>query len=211
MDTFISMANSSDAYTPEETRYEATRKCLRIFKERGIKLLIITKSNLVTRDIDILRDMMVSVSISITSLDESIARKIEPKAPPPQKRIDALKELTENGIPCSVRLDPIIPSINDNELEEIVREVAPYCEHIVSSTLKPRRDSFKRLEKIFDIHSYKWYAVGNSFYLPKEMRFNFLRRVENACKKYGLTFATCREGYRFNAPSCDGSHLIRAH
>lgn len=212
VDTFISMANSSDAYTPEEKKFKVTRKCLEFFKEKNVPVLIITKSDLVARDVDILKDMKASVSITITTLDERKAKIIEPNAPSPAKRIKALEILNEENIPCSVRLDPIIPGINDDEIEEIVSAVSPYVKHVVSSTLKPRIDSMKRLrkiiEKIIDIDSFKWERIGNSFYLPKKIRFEFLKRVENACIKHGLSFATCREGYKFKAKSCDGSHLI---
>ena len=209
VDTFISMANSSDAYTPEEKDLGLTRKCLKIFKERGIKLLIITKSDLVIRDVDLLKEMRTSVSMTITTLDDKKAKLIEPMAPPPSKRLEALEILKENDIPCSVRLDPIIPTINDDEIEEIVDAVAPYVKHIISSTIKPRNDSMKRLRRIFNIDEYKWKKIGNSFYLPKEIRFKYLDRVKKACYKNGLSFASCREGYPFNAGSCDGSHLIK--
>ena len=208
VDSFISMANSSDAYTPEEKNLRVTRKCLEFFKEKGIPVLIITKSDLVARDADILEKMKASVSITITTLDAKKAKLIEPNAPPPEKRIKALEELYEKNIPCSIRLDPIIPRINDEELEEIIDTVSPYVKHVVASTIKPRNDSMKRLRKVMDVDSFKWKKIGNSFYLPKEQRFDYLKRVEKACNKYGISFATCREGYKFKAKSCDGSHLI---
>jgi len=203
------MSNSSDPYTPEEEKLKATRKCLHIFKENRVATLIITKSHLVARDIDLLSKMKVAVSISITTLDNEKAKIIEPKAPSPSKRIDALKKLKKAAIPCSIRLDPIIPSINDEEIESIVEKVAPYVSHVVASTIKPRNDSMKRLAKVMNVAKYEWHRHGNAFYLPKQIRFKLLERVENACKEYGLSFAACREGYKFKAGSCDGSHLIK--
>ena len=208
VDSYISMSNSSDPYTPEEKTLRATRKCLKLFKEYGIKVLIITKSDMVVRDLDLIKDMEATVSITITTLDDEKAKKIEMFAPPPSKRINALKILHENGILNSVRIDPIIPGINDGEIEEIVSAVSPYTNHVISSTLKPRQDSFKRLRKFMDVDRYRWIRYGNSFYLPKEIRFSLLERIEKACKKNNLTFSACREGYPFKAESCDGSHLI---
>lgn len=208
VDTYISMSNSSDPYTPEEKTLKATRKCLMLFKEYGVKVLIITKSDMVVRDLDLIKDMKASVSITITTLDDEKAKKIERVAPPPSKRINALKILHENGILNSVRIDPIIPGINDEEIEEIVSAVSPYTNHIISSTLKPRHDSFKRLKEVMDIDKYRWIKYGNSFYLPKEIRFSLLERVKKACLKNKITFSACREGYPFKAKSCDGSHLI---
>ncbi|KAA0000230.1 MAG: radical SAM protein [Thermoplasmata archaeon] len=208
VDTYISMANSGDAYTPEEKELMVTRKCLKIMKEKDVNLLVITKSDIVARDVDILQDMKASVSITITTLDEEKAKIFEPFAPLPAKRIKALEKLYEHAIPCSVRIDPIIPGINDGEVEEIVKEISPFASHVIASTLKPRNDAIRRLEKIFDIRKYNWKKVGSSFYLPREERFKMLKKVEEACRKHGLSFATCREGYKFNSESCDGSHLI---
>ena len=206
---YISMSNSSDPYTPEEKELRATRKCLKIFKENEIRLLIITKSDIVVRDIDLIADMHASVSITLTSLDDKKIASVEPRAPPPSKRLEAMEELHIHDIPCSVRLDPIIPTINDDELEDIVKETARYCSHVVTSTIKPRRDSLKRLAAIVPyFKDAKLEKIGNSFYLPSSLRFSFLSRVEKAAKQYGMSFATCREGYPFKASSCDGSHLI---
>ncbi len=211
VDTYISMSNSSDPYTPEEKELKATRKCLQIFKERDVPLLIITKSDMVARDKDIIAEMRASVSITITTLRDEMAVKMEPNAPLPSKRIEALKKLSRAGIPCSVRLDPIIPGINDGEIEKIVEEVSPYVGHVVSSTIKPRNDSMKRIASIMDVKKYEWERHGNTFYLPQKIRFELLGRVEEACREAGISFATCREGYKFRAKSCDGSHLIPSY
>lgn len=208
VDTYISMANSSDPYTPEEKELQATRKCLRIFRDNDIKVLVVTKSDLVARDADILSEMRASVSMTITTLDEEKARMMEPHAPAPSRRIAALRTLRGHGIPCSVRLDPIIPGINDGEIEEIIAAVAPHVSHIVSSTVKPRMDSMKRLENIIDVKSHRWKRYGTTFYLPETTRFSLLSQVEQACRAHHLSFAACRENYPFIAPSCDGSHLI---
>jgi DNA repair photolyase len=206
---YISMSNSSDPYTPEEKELMATRKCLRIFKENEIRLLIITKSNLVARDVDLIAGMHASVSITLTSLNDEKIAKVELHAPPPSKRLEAMEELHSNGIPCSIRLDPIIPTINDDELEEIVKEASKYCSHVVTSTIKPRRDSLKRIASVVPyFRDAELERIGNSFYLPSSLRFSLLARVEKAAKQHGMSFATCREGYPFKAKSCDGSHLI---
>ncbi|MEM1513754.1 MAG: radical SAM protein [Candidatus Thermoplasmatota archaeon] len=208
VDTYISMANSGDAYTPEEKKLGITRKCLEIFKEKNIPVLIITKSDIVVRDVDLLKNMKASVSITITTLSREKARRAEPNAPPPDRRMKAIEMLHEERIPCSVRIDPIIPDFNDDEIEEIVSIVSPFVKHIVASTIKPRRDSFERLKKIIEVEKYEWERIGNSFYLPRELRNFYLERVEKACKKENLSFGACREGYKFYGKTCDGGHLI---
>ena len=208
VDTYISMANSSDPYPPEERYNRFTRGCLQIFKENDIRLLILTKSDIVTRDIDLLKEMKVAVSFTITTLDDDKARIIEPNAPPPSRRLSALKKLNRENIPCIVRIDPIIPGFNDEEIEKIVEEIHPYADHVVASTIKPRRDSLKRLEKVINLRDYRLERKEGAFYLPENLRFSLLERVERSCREYNLSFATCREGYPFRAGSCDGSHLI---
>ncbi|MBC7080894.1 MAG: radical SAM protein [Thermoplasmatales archaeon] len=208
VDTYISMANSGDAYTPEEEKIGITRKCLEIFKEKNIPVLIITKSDIVKRDIDILREMKASVSITITTLSIEKARKVEPNAPLPERRIKAIETLAEEGILCSVRIDPILPGFNDDEIEEIVESISPFVKHVVASTLKPRRDSFERLKGIIEIEKYSWRRVGNSFYLPEKIRYFYLEKVEEACRRNNLSFGACREGYKFYGKTCDGGHLI---
>ncbi len=208
VDTYISMANSSDPYPPEERYNKVTRGCLRILKDNDVRLLILTKSDLVTRDVDILKDMKVAVSITITTIDDEKAKIMEPNAPAPSKRLEALRVLSKNDIPCIVRIDPIIPGFNDSELEDIVERISPFADHVVASTLKPRADSIKRLKRVVDLEKFKFSRLEGALYLPKELRFSLLKRVEDACKKYSISFATCREGYKFKAKSCDGSHLI---
>jgi len=210
VDTYISMANSSDPYPPEEKVNRVTRGCLNIFRSSKTKVLILTKSDIVLRDVDILRDMDAAVSFTITTLDSKKARMLEPNAPSPQKRLHALQELSKENIPCIVRIDPIIPKFNDCEIEDIVEAVSPYCDHIVASTIKPRRDSIRRLKPFFDASSYDLRYIDGAFYLPENLRFSLLERVENICKSFGLSFAACREGYPLKAKSCDGSHLIFA-
>jgi len=209
-DRYISMSNSSDPYTPEEKENKATRECLEIFRDNGIKVLIVTKSDLVARDADIISGMDASVSMTITTLRDDIAGIVEPRAPSPSKRIEALKKLNNRGIKCSVRLDPIIPGVNDREIESIVSEVSGYCDHIVSSTVKPRADLLKRLRNALPdiMGNMKFTKVGNSYYLPSDVRYRLMKRVRNACDSSGLTFAVCREGFDLNTATCDGSHLI---
>jgi len=215
----VSISNSSDPYVPEEEKFKLTRDSLKLFTLKNCKILIITKSDLVCRDIDILSKAKACVSMTITTLEEDIAKKLEPKAPPPEKRLKALEKLNENGIPTAVRLDPIIPFLNDGEVEKIVKISASLgVKHIVSSTYKARPDNWQRFSLVFPEISEKLKAlyfkegekISNSFYLPKQLRFEIMRNVRKACDKYRITFSCCREGFfeLNNSKSCDASHLI---
>ena len=212
-ETLISMSNSSDPYPEMEKDLELTRASLEMFKEKNLRVLVITKSDLVTRDVDILKNMKSAVAITITTLEEELAEKIEPNAPNPKRRLKALKEVKKAGIPAILRLDPVIPFLND-DVEEVL-EKAKFVDHVVSSTLKLRADSFSRLSKAFpelrdkfkELYFKQGEKIGGSWYLKKELRWKLLSRVAEKCEELGISYAFCREGIRFKAKSCDGSHL----
>lgn len=220
----ISIANSSDPYTPPERRLGLTRKVLEVLSKKGFKVLIITKSDLVIRDLDIIRRGRFVVSMSITTLNDQIIRLIEPKAPPPSLRLKALGEIAANRVPCSIRLDPIIPTVNDRVemIEEVIAKAAENgVSHITASTYKAKPDNFKRLisalpedhrARLKELYIQKGQRIGKSIYLPEPLRVRLLAKVRNLAAKYGLTFATCRESLPQlnNAKSCDGTHLIPA-
>ena len=109
----ISIANSSDPYPRVEAYEGLTRRCLEVLSESNCKIQIITKSNIVTRDDDLLSKIPSTVALTITTDDDSIAKLIEPSAPLPSQRLRAAQDLTKAGIPVSVRIDPIIPLVND--------------------------------------------------------------------------------------------------
>ncbi|HEC80875.1 MAG TPA: radical SAM protein, partial [Thermoplasmatales archaeon] len=179
-----------------------------------IKYQIITKSDLVVRDLDILKKSKCSVAITVTTLKEEVARKLEPNAPSPSRRIKALKKLHQNKIPTVARIDPIIPFLNDTEIETLVENLS-FVDHIVASTFKPRYDSWRRFSKVFpDIAKKlrKHYFIdgekrSNSWYLPKNMRFKLLSKVKQVAEDKGISFGSCRENF-YSTKSCDGSHLI---
>lgn len=217
----ISIANSSDPYTPLEREYRLTREALKMIVNAGFKFQIITKSPLVVRDINILKRGKCTVSMTITTPKDPLAKKLEPNAPVPSLRIEAIKLLSKEGIPCSVRIDPIIPAINDdfNSLQELIRMLGEAgVKHVTSSTYKAKKDNFKRLTAAFPEHKnflYELYwlkgeAVGRAKYLEKRLRWHILKEVKYLVEREGMTFATCREGFPQlkSSKTCDGSHLI---
>lgn len=220
----VELSTSSDPYPPLESWTFITRKTLEILASSNVKVLITTKSDLVIRDIDVLLNTPSAVMITITSLDRGLVEKLEPGAPSPKRRIHAIKILSEKGIPVGVRIDPIIPGLNDDQymLKELVRAVVNAgALHIVTSTYKARPDNFKRMVQAFpDLGGYwrRLYYVEGSLlhgyrYLSQTIRKNLLKPVVMEAMKHGVTYATCREGFLgreyFNSSSCDGSHLIR--
>src|SRR5215469_10447111 len=124
----IAIGTNTDPYQPIERRYEVMRRILTVLERAGHPVGIVTKSALVVRDIDILVRMakrnLVKVAISVTTLDAKLARIMEPRAPTPTRRLDALRELGKAGIPTKVMTAPIVPAINDAEIERLLEAAA---------------------------------------------------------------------------------------
>jgi len=124
----IAIGTNTDPYQPIEKRYEVMRRILTVLERAGHPVGIVTKSALVVRDIDILSRMakrnLVKVGISVTTLDAKLARTMEPRAPTPTRRLDALRELGKAGIPTRVMAAPVVPAINDAEIERILEAAA---------------------------------------------------------------------------------------
>jgi DNA repair photolyase len=215
----ISMSNSSDPYPLMEAKLKLTRACLELLSHEDCRVQIITKSDLVARDTDLLSKMRCVASFTITTLDRNLSRILEPGAPSPEKRLKAMKELSNAGVPTSLRLDPVIPSLNDSEIEQIVETSAAHgASHVTSSTFKLRPDSWRRVERAFPEISAElaplYFEQGerhhNSRYLPRKIRLQLMKAVREACDRTQTTFASCREGSQelSTGASCDGSHLI---
>ena len=124
----IALGATTDPYQPIERRLELTRDCLSVLADCRHPVSIITKSALVERDIDLLGAMaqqtLAAVCLSITTLDRSLARIMEPRAATPARRLATVRRLSAAGIPVFVLVSPIIPFINDHEIEAILREAA---------------------------------------------------------------------------------------
>ena len=124
----IAIGTDTDPYQPIERRHQIMRRILEVLERAGHPVGIVTKSALVLRDLDILARMakrdLVKVAISVTTLDAKLARTMEPRAATPQRRLDALRQLVAAGVPASTLVAPVIPAINDAELERILEAVA---------------------------------------------------------------------------------------
>ena len=124
----IGMSGVTDPYQPIERKLRLTRRCLEVLAEFRNPVAVITKNHLVTRDIDILapmaRDGTAQVFLSITTLDDVLARVMEPRASRPGLRLDAIRRLRDAGIPAGVMVAPIIPALTDHEVPAILEAAA---------------------------------------------------------------------------------------
>ena len=127
----IALGTATDPYQPAERRYEVTREILAEFsRHRGHELGIVTKSNLIIRDLDLLQDVarsnQLSVHITVTTLNTDLARILEPRAPRPDLRLDAVRTLRRAGLRVGVSCSPVVPGITDSpkDLESVIRAAA---------------------------------------------------------------------------------------
>jgi DNA repair photolyase len=124
----IAIGTNTDPYQPIERRYKIMRRILEVLDSAGHPVGIVTKSALVLRDLDILARMakrgLVKVALSVTTLDSQLARTMEPRAATPQRRLDTLRQLVKAGVPATVMVAPVIPALNDDEIERILEAVA---------------------------------------------------------------------------------------
>jgi DNA repair photolyase len=126
--TPINLGANTDPYQPIEKRYRVTRELLEVLAEARHPCTIITKSAMVERDLDLLaamaRDGLVAVLVSVTSLDNRLSAKLEPRASAPARRLRAIASLAAAGVPVGVLVSPVIPAVTDVDLEEILARAA---------------------------------------------------------------------------------------
>src|SRR5882757_102827 len=127
----IALGTATDPYQPAERRYEVTRVILEEFaRHQGFELGIVTKSNLIVRDVPVLQQIarhnQLSINMTITTLDVELARLLEPRAPRPDLRLDAVRQLRDAGIRVGISCSPVIPAITDSptDLEALVGAAA---------------------------------------------------------------------------------------
>jgi DNA repair photolyase len=216
----VMLSDCTDPYQPLERECRITRGCIEVLIKHDFPLLVVTKSDLVVRDIDVFKQGATVVSVSITTPREEIARLIEPEAPAPEKRLSALEKIAENGVPVIARIDPILPGVNDGlkDFEELVSALASVgVRQVTASTVKFVRRAFSTLKKE---HPQVWtrlqkeFADGSWFagykYMRVEKRREIVKRLRSVVLKHGLDFASCREGFAdLNTALCDGTGFCR--
>ena len=195
----IALGTATDPYQPAEKQFEITRRMLEVFLEfEGLDFSITTKSILILRDLDLLAGVSgrhrFSVHMTITTTDERLARLLEPKAPPPAKRLEAVKLLGEAGIRVGVNAMPILPGLNDsqkslNDLAQASRRAGAKFLYgnilfLTSSAMKQfmpfLQEEFPRLAKSYR----KLYA--HSAYLNGEYKQKMTRLLAQLRTRYGL-------------------------
>jgi DNA repair photolyase len=195
----IALGTATDPYQPAERRYEVTRGILEEFSlHRGFELGIVTKSNLVVRDLDLLAEItkqnQISIHVTITTLNTDLARILEPRAPRPDLRLDAVRALSSAGLRVGLSASPVLPGITDSpsDLEALVRAASEAgAEYVFANPLflKPCSAAvfLPFLETNFPqlVSNYRERYAGRSF-LPPEYGKRISALVTRLREKYGI-------------------------
>jgi DNA repair photolyase len=124
----IHIGGNTDPYQPIERGLRITRQVIEVLDRFNHPFSIITKNAMITRDLDLMGPMaernLVRTAVSVTTLDRRLARAMEPRAATPERRLDAIRRLSEAGVPCAVSVAPVIPGLNDHEIEAILERAA---------------------------------------------------------------------------------------
>src|SRR5688572_16587313 len=195
----IVIGTATDPYQPAERRFRVTRGILEVLADHpGLSVVIITKSPLITRDIDVLsrinRHSELAVHISLITLDRELARRIEPRAPTPEARIRALARLREAGIEAGINCMPVLPGITDNpsDLEALVKRVSEAgATYVGACTLRLRASARTRYLPFIEEHfphladRYRaTYARGHQ--AGERYREGLQRFMRQLCNRYGV-------------------------
>jgi DNA repair photolyase len=147
----INLGANTDPYQPIERRYKITRQMLEVMLEHKHPVTMVTKNALIERDLDLLVELakqdLVYAFVSVTSLDNKLASKLEPRASAPHRRLAAIKKLSDAGVPCGVLVAPIIPMITDRWLEQIVEQAAQVGARMAGYTVLRLPYELKQLVK----------------------------------------------------------------
>ena len=202
----IVIGTATDPYQPAERKFRITRRVLEVLSEHpGLKVVIISKSPLITRDIDLLariaRHSELSVHISLITLDRELARRLEPRAPTPEARIRALGRLRAAGVEAGINCMPVLPGITDEPLalEALVRRVAEAgATYVAGCALRLRSTARNRYLPFIDEHFphlseryRRTYATGHE--AGDKYREGLRRFFERTCRRYGIPSASYEE------------------
>jgi DNA repair photolyase len=195
----VLIGTATDPYQPAERRYRVTRGILEVLAEHpGMDIVIISKSPLVTRDVDVLRRIArhssLSVHLSLITLDRALARRLEPRAPTPEARLRALVRLRESGIDAGINCMPVLPGITDDPrgLEALVKRAAEAGATFVNvSSLRLRTTAQQRyfpfIEREFPHLAARYRdAYATTWHLSDRYRESLSRFFDKLCRKYGL-------------------------
>jgi DNA repair photolyase len=216
--SFVTIANSSDPYLALEKKLKLTQKTLEVLKKYCLKVNLVTKSALIVRDLALIKEMNnIVISITLTSLNKSLAKKLEPLASLPRQRLNAMEKLSKN-VTVVCRFDPLIYPLNTAEAKTVIKAAKDAgAKQIITSTYKIKPDNFRRMGEAFRQYKRLWNRlyleegerIANYIYLGRNLRKKIIEEVRDITLAEGLEFSSCREGFGgLNTCNCDGSSFF---
>ena len=220
----IGIGTATDPYQPAERRFGITRGILEVIAEHeGLRVFIITKSSLVSRDADLLRRIArrneISVHISLITIDRELARRLEPRAPTPEARLRALMRLREYGVDAGINVMPVLPGITDHpdQLEPLVKAIADAgATRVAACALRLRSTARKRylpfIEQEFPQLAPRYRATyGRSHAVGDTYRDGLSRYFRKLCSRYGVQYGYVDdEDDESREPRAESSQLLMA-
>jgi DNA repair photolyase len=195
----IGTGSMNDPYMPLEAEVQLTRRALEVIAGYGFPVHVITKSDLVVRDLDLLEQIhartLAAVTFTITTTDDELARKLEPVAPAPSLRLTALQAVRRRGLPAGITLMPVLPFIEDTieNIRSIVSLAAAagasYILPAFGMTLRDRQREYyyARLDQLFPGMRKRYEtAFGGSYYAPAQGADALRHELENLCREHGI-------------------------
>lgn len=194
----IGTGSMSDPYTYIESKYQLTRRSLEVIAQQHFPVHVITKSNLVERDIDLLQEInrtYAAVSFTITTTDDEQAKKIEPGAPLPSKRLQAMKRLADAGVYTGVTMMPLLPFVTDTaqNVQSIIQKArengAQYILPCFAVTLRDRQRQYfyQQLDRLFPGLKQQYQRAFGNNYGCSSNRVKYLKEIFiKSCEEYGL-------------------------
>jgi DNA repair photolyase len=213
----VVIGTATDPYQPAERRHRVTRGVLEVLAERrGLRVVIITKSPLVVRDLDLLVQLTarsrLTIHMSLITTDRALARRVEPRAPAPGARLRAMRRLCEAGVDVGVNVMPVLPGITDRpaELRSLVRQVAAAGVSHVNTCALRLRDSARRryfpfiAEEFPDLAEPYRRAYAEGIHMKDRYREGLRQFMERACEEAGVRYGRLEEGEADARASDDG-------
>lgn len=223
------LATLVDPFQPIETKYSMSKYVMELCLKYESPLIINTKATLLLREdyINILKKLcdksLAIVQLSLSTINDSIAKSIEPNAPPPTERLNAVEKLSSNNIPVIIRLQPFIPGITDFELKKIMEQIKyAGARQVIVESLRDEIENlvlYKNL--VYKKQAYEnlevWEHYSPSVEAPSKIvrgavkwRTHAYVKAKELCNKYGLRFSTCKEGFYdlHTAENCCGMQFL---
>lgn len=184
----VGVGTVTDPYQPLEAKFKLTRECLRLLFEQSFPVCVQTKSDLILRDLDLLSRENSEVGVTITTMDEGIAKTLEPRASPPHRRTRVLEEFSSRGVGTWLFLGPLLPSLTDSEegIKEVVEVAASTKSLLIYDKLNLKRGVMERLGETLRKLSPETLRILLSPSLRSKAWKEERERVERMCREKGV-------------------------